>query len=212
MNTRASMVLSLGLVLTFSAGAAEAHIRLDSPTPRYDYTDTGIKFAPCASGSATGVVTHLQPGQPLTVMWTETVSHPGFFRISLDTSGNDAFPAISPTPQSPVTAPVLADDILPHEAGTAPIARMFTVTLPNVSCAKCTLQLTQFMSDNPTSGYYECADVTLGTDVGTLGGAKVQSGCSYAGARSGGGGSPVAALALMALGLASRRRRSKIRS
>ena len=201
--------------------SAEAHIQLTSPPPRYAYDAAGIKIGPCATGTATNMVTHLTAGQPLNVMFNETVAHPGFFRISLNTTGADTFPAISSTPENPVVAPVLADNVLFHASGGGG-PRMFTVTVPNVSCAKCTLQLTQFMSDNPTSGYYQCADVTIdssadggagpgsgGASGGGTGGSNTGtggSGCSYTGGQRPSGGAG-AALALGLLGLCLLRRR-----
>jgi hypothetical protein len=202
----------LAIVVGFSADA-HAHIQLTSPPARFAYNAAGIKIGPCGAGTATNMVTHLTPGQSLNVMFNETVPHPGFFRISLDTTGADTFPPISPTPESPVLAPVLADNVLFHAAAGSGGPQMFTVTVPNASCAKCTLQLTQFMSDNPTSGYYQCADVVIdssadggtgagGSPAGTGGGSGGggMGGCSYAGGRPG-GAAAAAALTLALLGL-----------
>jgi Lytic polysaccharide mono-oxygenase, cellulose-degrading len=183
-----SVALSFGFCL--AAGQAVAHIQLTSPTPRYKYSATGIKTGPCGATTGTkntvGVPTHLTAGQSLTVMFTETVFHPGFFRISLNTTGAETFPAISPTPQTAVVAPVLADNILMHTIGSSGVMRMFTVTVPSTTCAKCTLQLTQFMSDNPTSGYYECADVVI-DPVGGAGGSSGGGGRGSGGSTGGGG-------------------------
>jgi MYXO-CTERM domain-containing protein len=189
MNIRALISGSLGLALSATSAVATAHIRLDSPTPRFVYDANAVATAPCASGTTTGVVTHLKAGQQLTVKWTETIGHPGFFRISLNTSGTDTFPAISATPENPVTPPVLADNILPHTTMTANVARMFTVTLPNVTCTKCTLQLTQFGAAN----YYGCADVTLdpattSPDAGTTAGTGGATGGGVGGRTGGTGG------------------------
>ena len=89
---------------------------------------------------------------------------------------------------NPVMAPVIADNIFPHTSGSSNAKRMFMVTIPNTPCTKCQLQLTQFMSDNPNSGYYECADIVIddaatGTPYVCGGG-----GMSGGGGTSGGGG------------------------
>ena len=45
--------------------------------------------------------------------------------------------------------PVLADNLFPHTAASvaANKAYTYTVTIPNTPCAKCTLQLLQFMAN-----------------------------------------------------------------
>ena len=184
------------LTLIVTAGPAVAHIQLTCPPARYSYNATGIKTGPCGAsgGTKSNAVTHLTAGQSLLVTFTETVYHPGFFRISVDTTGMEKFPAISSTPMNPVMAPVLADNILPHTSGSSNAKRTFMVTIPNTPCTKCQLQLTQFMSDNPNSGYYECADIVIDdAATGTPyvcggGGTSGGGGASGGGGRMGGGG------------------------
>jgi hypothetical protein len=200
MNSRAWPSLLAALAVCFTANQAAAHIQLTCPVARYAYSASGIKMGPCGAptGKKSNMVTHLVAGQQLLVTFTETIYHPGFFRISLDPTGADTFPAISPTPENPVMSPVLADNILPHTSAVPGGKRMFVVTIPSTPCAKCTLQLTQFMMDNPTSGYYECADVVVDA-VGTpfscgptgAGGASGGGGARGAGGTSGAGGGGV---------------------
>lgn len=197
MNSRVWIPFSVAVSFFVVATPASAHIALTCPPARYAYSAQGIKTGPCGatSGSKSNKVTHLIAGQQLTVTFTETIGHPGFFRISLDTTGAEGFPAISKTPMNPVVAPVLADNILPHTTAAANnTKRMATITVPSTTCAKCVLQLTQFMSDNPTSGYYECADVVIdaagsGADFACDGGAMGMGGKSGAGGKTGMGGS-----------------------
>jgi hypothetical protein len=193
MNRRALTSLMVAFGVCVAANQADAHIQLTCPPARYAYSAQGIKTAPCGAltGTKSMKVTHLVAGQQLLVTFTETVFHPGFFRISLDTTGGEGFPPISPTPESPIMLPVIADNILPHTSGTSGAKRMYVVTVPNTPCAKCTLQLTQFMMDNPTSGYYECADVVVdaaGTPFSC--GPTGVGGAGGPGGADGGGGKP----------------------
>jgi hypothetical protein len=64
-----------------SALPGSAHIQLQSPAARYVQDNNGLKTGPCGSGQATATVTHVTPGQSLTVTWKESVSHAGHFRI-----------------------------------------------------------------------------------------------------------------------------------
>ena len=124
--------------------------------------------------------------------------------------------------------PVIADNVFPH---TAPFngPQTTTIKLPsNVTCAHCTLQIIEFMSDhglNKPGGcfYHHCADLAIGVDAGTppptddastgsdAGSepAESTSGCSCNSAPSSSTFAPVAAV-LAALALASRRRRTRV--
>ena len=147
---------------------AEAHIRLASPLPRYVQDDTGLKTGPCGSGTATGKVTPLVPGQILTVSWKESISHAGHFRIALSASVGDF---TEPTDLSiPATPPAwdLADGIA-DKTGTQTYTQ--DVLIPNQECPACVLQLLQVISTGtdgtntgPFSGvYHACADVSIST-------------------------------------------------
>lgn len=121
-------------------------------------------------------ITVLEPGTTITVVWDETIDHPGHYRIAFDDQGDDGFqdpPCLAncdttamvigtaPTDYSDPT--VLADGIADQNGGRY----SYTVTLPNIECDQCTLQLIQVMTDRPpyASGgndiYYQCADLVL---------------------------------------------------
>jgi Lytic polysaccharide mono-oxygenase, cellulose-degrading len=140
---------------------AKAHIKLISPPPR----DSGLKAGPCGTaGSVRGNnVTTFKPGQKITVRWQETVSHPGHYRISFDDNGDDAF--VEPKSFTDTyTAPSVLLDNIADKTGL----QMYTqvVTLPNIECDHCTLQLIQVMTDKAPYGdgndiYHQCADIVL---------------------------------------------------
>jgi hypothetical protein len=154
------------------------------------------KNEPCgttaaAPGTPTNVVTPFKAGQQITVQWAEEVAHDGWFRIAI--SYNNRADLKDPTVQvnaqqiaidasvvEPPVLPILADHLFPHTAAsvTTPKAYSYMVTLPMQPCAKCTLQLIQFMGDHGPNGsntmnaayiYHHCADISISasTDGGT---------------------------------------------
>ena len=157
-----------GRILVFilcAAGAASAHIALKSPTARTN-DQVQLKVGPCGQNvnMRTNNLTVFKPGQTITVAWDETINHPGHFRISFDPNGTN-FPNPTSFTDFNSGATDLVDNIA-DKTGTAPIAYTQQVTLPNVECTQCTLQLIQVMTDKPPYGdgndiYYQCADLIL---------------------------------------------------
>jgi hypothetical protein len=207
MKRVARLTTALGFASAMLAPSlASAHVRFVSPTPRYASPtgmDTGanIKFPPCGAmggGSRTtdvNRITVFEPGATVPIQFNETINHPGHFRIAFDDDGQDAF--VTPLMRSQVqtgptfTLPVLLDNIADGPAGM----RTIMVTLPNVECERCTLQLLQIMVPTSTMSwpedeiYYTCADIAL-RRTGGGGGAGGVSG-SGSGGVSGTGGSGV---------------------
>lgn len=135
--------------------AAQAHAHLISPAPR---TTQSLKAGPCGGVPRTGKPTVFEPGQTITVVWAETQTHPGSYRI-----------AFSPANDLGFDDNVLKSNI-PNPGGVQ-ATNSTQVTLPNVTCSACTLQLIQVMTNtNPPSNYYSCADIALepkAQDAGT---------------------------------------------
>jgi MYXO-CTERM domain-containing protein len=202
-------VTLLGSLLLFGANArnATAHINLDYPTSN---TTDQKSPSPCGARGA-GTPTTLKPGETIVVKWTETISHPGHFRIAFDTDGTDDLkdPTSFTDIKNPAVAPILADGLHQHPSGASNKKWEASVTLPNVTCTKCTLQVIQVMTDKPPFGpgggndfYYRCADIVLagaasGGDAGAPDvkpPADAQGGTGGAGGAGGGtpgaGGSP----------------------
>lgn len=173
----------LGLAL-FTASAASAHIELSEPQPRYDIEgfDTGIKSCPCGLGGsnrtcnvaadgsdparAVDRVSRFEAGSTVTLRFNEYVDHSGRFRVAFDPDGAD---------MGDFNANILAD--IPDPLNTGGQEWEIQVTLPNMTCDNCTLQLVQAMhgdTENPildpaaVSSYYTCVDVQL-VAPGTLG-------------------------------------------
>ena len=165
------------------------------------------------------------PGQTITVSLVEAIPHPSYFRFAFDDDGDDGFKdpvsilPIDPTRKCPTTAggagtdhcnkadyynsPTVLpnmDDLLPHSPTLAdtftPPLRTFQVTLPNVECTNCTLQVIQVMEDDAFHGpfdttpgvgvsdvYHQCIDLVLKRGMGQgAGGASSGAGGTAGGA------------------------------
>lgn len=167
-----SLWLSLALLWPSSASA---HIVLLEPAPRS--ASDSLKAGPCGDVPRTSSGATYQPGQTITVRWTETVEHPGNFRISFSPANDEGFDDASQ---------ILADGIK-DIPGEAPHQYEAQVKLPDVTCSACTLQLRQFMKGSARPYYYSCADLVLavgGSDGGEAGGSDDGGGNSD---RGGGG-------------------------
>ena len=201
--------------LTF-ATSASAHISLEQGgTHKSRYGDTELKSAPCgrANGTrGTNIYTY-EPGATITVTILEQLSHPSYFRVAFQADGDNEFkePAsikpIDPNracPDGPGdhcdkvngddfynTTNVLPnmDDLNPHLGvlGSGP-KYTWQVTLPDVECTNCTLQIIQVMEDDtlhgpydPTPGvgtedlYHQCIDLVLKKGASADGGGASSS-------------------------------------
>jgi hypothetical protein len=203
------------------AAPAWSHISLEKGgTHLSRYGDGEIKAGPCGrkdGARGTNIYTY-EPGQTITVSVVEFIPHPGYFRIAFDADGDDGFiePASilpvdpnrkcpsSPTDQcgasdfynSPEVLPGM-DNLDPHLASGVK-TYTWQVTLPNVECSNCTLQVIQVMEDDlfhgpydPTPGvgiedvYHQCIDLVLKHDPSSPAGG---GGAAGAGGAGGGGG------------------------
>jgi hypothetical protein len=197
-----AFALAAPLACLLIAPGASAHVELTSPAPRLagSATQSQLKFGPCGqtANARTDTVTEYEPGETITVEFTEYINHPGYFRVAFDVDGDDDFgvradmDSIAPGTDDPESLEPL-DDIILAYIDDGPVGDYSVeVTLPNVECDNCTLQLIQFMYDKVGNGnddeyYYQCADIVLsGEIVGGTGGADA-GGSGGADAGAGGG-------------------------
>ena len=213
--------LCLAAVILLPLGV-NAHLGLDLPASRYG--PDVLKTGPCgiSGGERTENITYYEPGATIDVRWNEYVDHPGHYRIAFDADGVDEFVDPATMMELYSNKAVLLDGIPDEGRDTRDYKA--TVTLPDIECDNCTLQVIQMMYDKPpytTPGndiYYQCADLVLrkggappdagvGTDAGTGPGTTPapESGCSTASGPSAGLGVIPLLLALFALRLAHRR-------
>jgi hypothetical protein len=160
-----------------------AHFTLLEPASWLQEAPNGDpqKMGPCGGTSAdpgkpSGAFTTVQGGDKLHIRIRETVFHPGFYRIALAVNSRDELPkdpeaktepsptgprSVSAAIQYPPLPPVLADGLFQH------ISRFdkeqeTDVDIPNISCAKCTLQIVEFMAAHGLNKdgdytYHHCA-------------------------------------------------------
>jgi hypothetical protein len=140
-----------------------------------------------------GIVAKAVGGSKLHLKVQETIYHPGHYRVALAVNSRDELPpdpmtferttergpySVWAVIQSPPQIPVIADGLFQHytrpprpEAGAtaAPVIFEADIQLPNITCAKCTLQVLQFMAEhayNQPGGYsyHHCADLQITAD------------------------------------------------
>lgn len=128
---------------------------LSSPAPRV--AEDGLKTGPCGPNSTrTDTPMIVAPGSTLNVQWLETVEHPGYYRLALSMANDEGF-----------EDNVLQDQIPDEVCSAPPCNYSIDITLPDVECLDCTLQLIQFMGTaEPYSPYFSCADLMITGDPG----------------------------------------------
>ena len=157
--------------------------------------DTKIGACGNPEGVPTGAVYTYRPGETITIALAEYVRHPGYFRIAFDEDGDDDFMdprwivpvdpenraggcPIDDTDQCRLgdqasegdffnNTTVLLDNLNPHTCDTAQATYTWNVTLPNVECDNCTLQIIQVMEDpaGPAHGVYNTTTQDDDNDV-----------------------------------------------
>jgi hypothetical protein len=178
---RKSLYLAVFVAPLLFPARVLAHIQLSSPVARYVQDNNGLKTGPCGSGTRTGTVTKLVPGQTVTVTWKESVSHAGHYRIGLAASESDFAEPTDLSLPSPLPGWDLVDGIA-DKTGTQTYTQ--SVQIPSKECPACVLQLIQVMSagtDGTNTGsfsgvYHACADVSISAASGDGGaGAEVRA-------------------------------------
>lgn len=190
-----TFALAFGASVVLLSASASAHFKMvmpPSPTASVD----GKGAPPCGPDTGEGTVTSVTGGTMIPFSVNETLRHGGFYRVALalkscKTAG--CFPAdnkvydsdnelLNPTgpgesDHADIDAapkfPILADGLFKHTQdadGTGPIYTG-TISIPNVTCDKCTLQIIEFMAPHGPNGsagyfYHHCADLKITADPG----------------------------------------------
>lgn len=143
-------------------------------------------------------MTVFRPGETIEVRWLEDINHDSYFRIAFEQDGDDF------VQRPPEALSAAGDDPLAGEAALD-VGQLLaviedtsnggehsaTVTLPDVECDHCTLQLVQFMYGRADSYYYPCADITLrGEGASGAGGSENTAGSAGAWSSAGALGTP----------------------
>ncbi len=156
------------VVLWLVAVPAFGHTRLkiktssDTSTPASHFPprndSTGLKTGPCGGLPRTSTPVTYKAGSTQTVEWEETIDHPGFFIISLSEKDDANFEA------HVLISHRTDDKNTPISSGTPGHFYSESITLPNITCTACTLQIIQVMGDEGASRYFSCSDVILVND------------------------------------------------
>ncbi len=141
-----SLILCANFALAHSRWSASGIVKPRTPS------DSG-KVEPCGGFSRTNTPVTLTAGATIEVAFESTIYHQGFFRIAFSPANDEGF-----------DDHILADNIADISGQTN---RTYTITLPNIECDDCTLQLIQSMLDrSPPTNYYSCADIKLVKNTG----------------------------------------------
>lgn len=173
--------------------AVDAHFRLLEPASWLVEDERGDpqKAGPCGGsntnwGTPSYAVTKVTGGQTLHIKVLETIYHPGHYRVALAVNSPNELPldpetttrpsergpwSVSAVIQDPPQIPVLADGLFAHsEKPAGPVQPFETdVTLPNINCRKCTLQVIQWMAEHAFNNpggytYHHCAHLAIMAD------------------------------------------------
>lgn len=175
---RSALGLSLPIVAMALTRApiGLAHIDLTRPVPREqglrlaDATNADLKAGPCGqrSNGRTSKVNVFSPGETIEVAWTETTNHRSYYRLAFDVDGDDGFPLFAgpgvpeegddPIGNCPIDGRVILAYELDDRSGGSHTRQ---ITLPDVECENCTLQLVQYMYGSRSPYYFQCADLAL---------------------------------------------------
>lgn len=193
--TRLAPILAASALSWLAIPSAQAHIDVNYPL----HANSNQKTGPCGNGDfEQGTVTTLAPGSALAIQIKETVGHPGHFRVMFDpdtTNGLDFPPQAACDELLAVDGlTVLADGLIPASGPVGSSCYDFhlpsernpvsgtdytlNVTLPDMECENCAIQVTQVMTDiskqdldgnwDPTGGkgiYFRCSKVRLSNDA-----------------------------------------------
>ena len=188
--------LHLAAALVFATIAAalpsvvHAHFRLIEPASWIveDQRGDPQKAGPCGGtnadwGTPSYAVAKAVGGSKLHIKVQETVYHPGHYRVALAVNSPMELPpdpkavtedsergprSVSGEIQTSVRMPILADGLFVHSAKSDE-AFETDISLPNISCKRCTLQVIQFMEqhgiNNPGMfSYHHCSILEITPD------------------------------------------------
>lgn len=190
-----SFASALTTAILAASTIGHAHFRLVEPASWIVENERGDpqKSGPCGGsntdwGKPSYATTKAVGGSKLHIKVQETIYHPGFYRVALAVNSPTELPpdpvattkdgdrgplSVSGQINNPPHIPVLADGLFVHNTrpaqGTAMAPWETDVTLPNISCSKCTLQIVQFMEEHPFNNpggftYHHCADLQITAD------------------------------------------------
>jgi hypothetical protein len=194
--TALATIGSAGVLL---APPALGHIDLLEPEARAHGTaafgdtdideNSSIKNGPCGqlTTGRTDRVARYAPGETIRIRVREENAHESYLRVALDLDG-DEFPLRAQFPggaetqaEASAAEAALGTEwlllVYREDNDTAGFVHELEVTLPERSCTGCTLQVLQYMYDDPAAPYYfQCADLVIADDAARDAGAAARDG------------------------------------
>jgi hypothetical protein len=187
---------ALLLTLPF-AHLAVAHFKLIEPESWLVEADLGDpqKAAPCGTsdkttGTPSNKIGMVKGGSKLHLKIQETVYHPGFYRVALAVNSRAELPkdpeavtaqgargaqSVAGMISYPTRPPILADGLFMHADNPPARGQRIApweaeIDIPNINCAKCTMQVIQFMAAHGLNAegdftYHHCADLQITADM-----------------------------------------------
>lgn len=191
------LLFAIAVALTAVPAGTYAHFKLLEPASWITETERGDpqKLGPCGGDPkgqneklVSSAISKAIGGSKLHLKVQETIYHPGHYRVALSVNSRNELP---PDPmtferytdkgvystwaaiQSPPQLPVIADGLFQHYTrppqGSPQAVYEADIQLPNINCARCTLQVLQFMAEhgyNQPGGYsyHHCADLQITAD------------------------------------------------
>jgi hypothetical protein len=166
---------SLAIALLGLSSTAHAHFILNTPPGVIANEGNGKGPPPCGPDTgAAATPTPIPGGKPYMFKVTETVGHPGFYRVALALKSRTEFPVdnvvydqankVLPPDgkpsgnshhadyQNPPVFPVLADNLFAHTDAPSGKVYMGNVDIPNVNCDRCIIQVIEFMAQHGWNG------------------------------------------------------------
>jgi hypothetical protein len=191
----ARSLFALVLTLPF-AHLAVAHFKMIEPESWIVESDLGDpqKAAPCGtsektSGTPTNKIGSVKGGTKLHLKIQETVYHPGYYRVALSVNSRAELPkdpdavtaqgarglqSVAGAISYPPRPPILADGLFMHVDNAPARGQRLApweadIDIPNINCAKCTMQVIQFMAAHGLNAegdysYHHCADLQITAD------------------------------------------------
>jgi hypothetical protein len=184
MHRRSIAVVTGAALATLLAPPAHAHFKLNAPPAYSQQNGLGDpqKSAPCGQADPgnpvvpTNAVTTVVAGTTLQVKLSETIFHPGHYRVTIakDLASLPADPPVvkgstdcgSTEIVASPTLPILVDGALVHDKALSG-EQTIDVPIPaDMTCENCTLQVVQFMSNHGLNNpggcfYHHCATVNV---------------------------------------------------
>jgi len=130
----------------------------------------------------TARVARYAPGETIRIRVREENAHESYLRVALDLDGDEfalraQFPGGAETQAEAEAAEAALGTeglllVYREDNDTAGFVHELEVTLPEQSCDNCTLQVLQYMYDDPSAPYYfQCADLVIAADAADAAGA-----------------------------------------